>query len=644
MHYAWRLAMFCGLAVPAAASAQTVAVDLMAPGAVQAKVAVSELVPASAVIGQISVKPASAAGLQAPVIGQMPVQSVGAAVPQPLIVAQMQQPPGMPPIGIRSVELIQRDLEVLATRHNLPGPRLLVVTRDALGEYFLALLKKLAALPREQLAQQDYDDIGLLTEEFDRSFRVLRGKMTMNTIRDEEAPPEKAALPLEMQKFEDRFSAFEKVKISGDMVFMPQNDFGRAVRDSMAANWRGRINVTAKVVEEDKKGGILGDGYLFARLTAASGRFFPRNKFLLAPTNDINDAVANPYNSGVNEVQVPTLIINNNNSNSVRPTVSFEQAYYTQDLKLGRTKGNFKAGLIYMGNMFDNNNYANSEYLQFFNVAFVNSVSWRPNYIGPSLVASLERPILREKAFLRATAGVNSITDRDYWGSFSQNYELQLGHKFFKGKEGNVRAGYWNHNFRSGTSVPFLTPPDALTASNALPLIPGGTNTGSRPSGFYLNADQKVWKDIGLFARYALNDKQIGEVFLGGLLSSRQSYSFGAEIPAKLFLKKRTGDVIAIAYGHISPYNRDGAITPATPAFVAVNGVPATTVAEVNRNLAVFNTGTRPRDEKVLEVYYRYQINKNVSISPDVQYIWSPGGTGAQPGILVLGTRLTVTF
>lgn len=567
-----------------------------------------------------------------------------AQVPAPI--PGVQAPPvtvAPEPITLRSSDLLRRDLEGLASRHGLPPPTPLMMTRNALGEYFLAMLKKLSALPKAQLTDQDYDDIGMLSEEFERSFRVMRGKMAVNVLRDErEAPPETASLPGSEQKFDARFSALERIKVSGDMVFMPQNDFGRAVPDSMAANFRGRVNFTAKVVD-DNKDGVMGDGYLFTRLTAASGRFFPRNKFLLATTNDINDAVANPYNSGVNEVQVPSLIINNNNSNSVRPTVSMEQAYYTQDLKFGKTKSNFKAGLIYMGNMFDNNNYANSEMLQFFNVAFVNSVSWRPNYIGPSLVASVERPILRGKAFLRGTAGVVSITDRDYWGNFSTNSEVQLGHKFFN-KEGNVRAGVWTHDFRSGTSVPFLTPPDALTASNALPLIPGGTNTGSRPMGFYLNADQKVWKDIGLFARYAMNDKQIGEVFLGGLLSSRQSYSFGAEIPAKLIAKKRRDDVIGIAYGHVSPYTRDGAITPATPAFLSVNGVPATNVAEVNANLAKINTGTRTRDEKVLELYYRYQINKNVSISPDLQYIWSPGGTGPQPGIMVLGTRLTVTF
>lgn len=631
---ACRLAIFCGLVTPAVAQGQIAVPTEMTPGAMSAPVSVAELTPNGAVIAQLQSAPGTGPGYLQPAPGNGPAYGSTAS----------PAPGAMPPISLRPVEYLRRDLESLAARHNMPPPAPVLLTRDALGEYFLVLLKRLSALPRERLTNQDYDDIGLLTEEFDRAFRVMKGKIALSTLRaEEELPPEKQALPLEMQKFGDRFSALERVKLSGDMVFMPQNDFGRSVPDSMAANFRGRINVTAKVVDDDKNS-MLGDGFLFARLTAASGRFFPRNKFLMATTNDINDAVANPYNSGVNEVQVPSLIINNNNSNSVRPTVSMEQAYYTQDLKFGtRTKGNFKAGLIYMGNMFDNNNYANSEYLQFFNVAFVNSVSWRPNYIGPSFVASVERSILRDKAFLRATAGVVSITDRDYWGNFSQNYEAQIGHRFFN-KEGNLRAGVWTHDFRSGTSVPFVSPPDALTASNALPLIPGGTNFGSRPMGFYLNADQKVWKDIGLFGRYALNDKQIGEVFLGGLLSSRQSYSFGAEIPAKLLMKKRTNDVIGIAYGHVSPYNRDGAITPATPAFVAVNGVPATNVAEVNRNLAIINTGTTQRDEKILECYYRYQINKNVSISPDFQYIWCPGGTGPQPGIMVLGTRLTVTF
>ncbi len=552
----------------------------------------------------------------------------------------------MQPVKVRSSEILARYISDLAARHNLPGPDASKMTREQLGQWFLNLAQKLSTLPSSQMSRQDYQDIGMLSREFEDVYNEIHGKLAM-TVLANQMPPTIAgevsagALPQKLQEFSERFKALENVKLTGDYTFFPSSDMGRTTRDSMAANQRGRVNLTVKVAE-GQKDSHLGDGYLFMRATAATGRFFPRNKYLLSPTNDINDSAANPFNSGINDVQLPNLVINNNNSNSVRPTLSMEQAYYTQDLRFNSgLKGNYKAGLIYMGNMFDNNNFANSEHLQFANTQFVNSPSWRPNFVGPSTVWQLEKSLLRDKAFLRGTAGIVSLSDRDYFGGFGGNYEVQLGHKFFN-KEGNLRAGFWNFNFRAGSKPPFVTPSD-ITGTSLLSLLPGGTTNGSQPTGGYFNFDQRIWKDIGLWGRYAFNDKQFGEVLLGGLLSSRASWSFGTEVPIKMLTKRRPDDVLGVAYGQIAPYTR-GTITPATPAFVSLNGVPATTLDQVNANLAQIDPGAQSRNEKVLEAYYRFQLNKNVSISPDVQYIWNPGGTGPQPGIFVLGSRLTVTF
>jgi hypothetical protein len=574
-------------------------------------------------------------------LGGVFLGSTGAAGAQAINAPSPAEAATLQPLAVRSSDLLMRYIEGLAQRHGVALPNLGSLTRSQLGQVFLDLAQKLSFLPSDQMSKQDYQDIGMLSREFEDVYNEIHGKLAMTVLSNQAAGPERQALPQKLQEFTDRFKALENVRLSGDYTFFPQNDFGRSVRGSMAANQRGRLNVTAKVFEAPAES-KLGDGYLFMRLTAATGRFFPRNKYLMSPTNDINDGVSSPFNSGVNDVQLANLVINNNNSNNVRPAISMEQAYYTQDLRFRHgVKGNYKAGLIYFGNMFDNNNFANSEHLQFANTSFVNSISWRPNFVGPATVWQMEKSLLREKAFLRATAGIISLTDRDYFGGFGGNYEVQLGHKFFS-KEGNIRAGYWNFNFRGGSKAPFITPSD-ITGTSVLSLLPGGTTYGSQPTGAYLNFDQRIWKDIGLWGRYAFNDKQFGEVYLGGLLSSRNSWSFGAELPIKALTKRRPDDVLGVAYGQIAPYTR-GTVTPATPAFVSLNGIPATTLDEVNANLSAINPGAYTRNEKVFEAYYRFQMNKNVSISPDVQYIWSPGGTGPQPGIFVLGSRLTVTF
>jgi hypothetical protein len=552
-------------------------------------------------------------------------------------------------VSLTSTDVLKRYVTSLSARHGIRPPDASVMTRAELGKFFLQMMQTLSTLPPEQMTDEDYHDIGLLTAEFEDALQVLRGRMTMYLFKNE-LQPGAAAQTAQVKEHDARLAMLEKVKVSGDFTYAPQSDMGKTIHDTMASNMRGRINFTTKAYE-GKADSRLGDGVLFLRLTAASGRFFPRNKYLLSPENDLVDAVSSPFNSGVNEIQLPNLQINNNNSNSVRPTVSMEQMYWSQDLRFTKNwKGVYRLGLQNFGNYFDNNNYSNNESTQFLNTSFVNSVAWRPNYVGPSELVSVERSIFRGKAFLRGTAGILSLASRDYWGAWQGNYEAQFGHQFFN-KEGNVRLGFYNANFRAGTAVvPYVTPVD-LSPSGLLSIMPGDLPNGhapakqSNPTGLYLNLDQKIWKNIGLWSRYALNDKQLGQVYLGGLLNSRQSWSTGIEIPVGSFYKKRPNDVIGIAYGQNSPYNRDGTYTPASPAFVGLNGVPAFNLSQSNANIARMSPGARrAADEKILEAYYRFQLNKNVSISPDFQYYWSPGGSAPQPGIFVVGSRLNVIF
>lgn len=549
-----------------------------------------------------------------------------------------------PTISLRDINLVRRDLEDLARRHNMPIPSP-TETRQQLGQSFWQIVSSLAKLPSDQMTPTDYAEIGRLTNDFEEVVEAVKGKLTMVVAKNDLPPQIPGGVSEEKgQEFNERLSALEKVQVNGDFTFLPQADAGRGITDAMASNMRGRINFQAKVAE-GKPDSMMGDARMFLRLTAASGRFFPRNKYLMSPENDVVDYAANPFNSGVNDVQVTNLQINNNNSNNVRPTVAMEQAWYSQDLKLTKTtKANYQVGLNNFSNVFDANTMANNETMQFLNTQFVNNISWRPNFIGPSYIMQVEQSLLRNRAFLRASSGMISLADRDYFGGYGTNHELQLGHKFFN-KEGNLRAGFWNFNFRSGSSRPFVTPTDT-SPSGLLSIVPGGTPTSSRPVGCYFNFDQRLWKNIGVWGRYGFNDKQLGEVFLGGLLSSRQAWSIGTEIPIKAIPKLgkvRPNDVAGVAFGSISSYRR-GTITPATPAFVALNGVPATTLEQVNANLATMLPGFAPTAEKTMEVYYKFQMNKNVSISPDFQYIWSPGAVRPQPGIFVAGARLNVTF
>jgi hypothetical protein len=547
-------------------------------------------------------------------------------------------------IALKSKDLLARYVEALANRHGIKTPDFRSYNREQLGQYFMQMMQKISNLPPEDMTNQDYQDIGMLTEEFEDIVRIMKGRLALTIFRNEQSSS-KAAKQAEIDQ-NALISALEKTRMTGDFVYAPMSDNSRGVRDSMTTNLRGRVNITAKVFEGTEKS-TLGDGYLFMRLTAASGRFFPRNKWLLSSFSAITDSVMSPFNSGNNETQVLGLVVNNNNSNSTRPTVSMEQAFYTQDMRMPfKLSANYKAGLMSLGNVFDTNTMANNDAIQFMNSSFNNNVSWRGNFVGPSLTFTTERKFFKEKMFARLSGGITSLTDRDYWGSVGSLAEFQIGHRFFN-REGNYRMGFWQFNFRGGSALPFVAPIDTQGTS-LISTLPGnstlvGPTYGSQPAGLYLSCDQRIWKNLGIFGRYALNDKQLGEVLLGGLLSSRQSWSIGSEIPMNIFFKKRKQDVIGIAYGQVSPLNR-GVYTPATPSYLIVNGNISTNLNQVNQNVATMLGGTTSRNEKVLEAYYRFHLNEKISISPDIQYYWNPGGTGPTPGIFILGSRLTVAF
>lgn len=143
------------------------------------------------------------------------------------------------------------------------------------------------------MSSPDYVEIGRLTADF----QEVKGKLTM-VVAKNDLPPQIPGKVFEEKgrEFDERLSIMEKVKINGDFTFLPQADSGRGIKDTMAANMRARVNFQCKI-NEPPANGLIGDAKLFLRLVGASGRFFPRNKYLISPENDVVDYSANPFNN-----------------------------------------------------------------------------------------------------------------------------------------------------------------------------------------------------------------------------------------------------------------------------------------------------------------------------------------------------------
>jgi hypothetical protein len=55
-------------------------------------------------------------------------------------------------------------------------------------------------------------------------------------------------------------------------------------------------------------------------------------------------------------------------------------------------------------------------------------------------------------------------------------------------------------------------------------------------------------------------------------------------------------------------------------------------------------TGSQPATTTHLELFYRYPISKNISITPGVVFVFSPGNTASSDTITIGALRTTFTF
>lgn len=160
----------------------------------------------------------------------------------------------------------------------------------------------------------------------------------------------------------------------------------------------------------------------------------------------------------------------------------------------------------------------------------------------------------------------------------------------FKTQDGNYRLYAWNN----GANHEELMDPTKKYESN---------------SGIGISCDQQVSENIGLFLRYAKQDEAVSTI--------ESSWSAGSSITGNLW--NRSDDVLAMALGQNMPSNK------------------------------YKDAGNPAEDETVFEVFYRWQANNNLAISPDIQVIWNPNGVdtelqGRNDTIIVAGIRAQLDF
>jgi hypothetical protein len=279
------------------------------------------------------------------------------------------------------------------------------------------------------------------------------------------------------------------------------------------------------------------------------------------------------------------------------------QAWYRHEFKLGQENsiaGTF--GILDSTAYLDGNEYANDEYTQFMNQAFVNAGNYNlPSYdAGVALEGSFG-------AFSLNAVGMNINENDDgnnynFWGA-------QAGwHPQFKLGAGNYRV------LIAGTSSAFLSPssytqPD-LDAEDDQELVlvdgaPMVEEAGKREArlGWGLSFDQAIGESLGAFLRLTWQDT-------AAAVDYEALYSGGVNIKGNAW--NRPGDNIGLGYAYLEGGNTD------------------------------------VRNTKVFEGYYRAALNEYFAITADIQYMADDLDQVApdqkDPEGWIFGLRLTAAF
>jgi len=280
----------------------------------------------------------------------------------------------------------------------------------------------------------------------------------------------------------------------------------------------------------------------------------------------------------------------------------------------------FQVGRFAVTDVFDGNAYAKDARRDFMNWAL-----WAPgafDYAADKLgltygaTAELNQKswALRAGYFLTDSEPNSNEFDMRIFRRGQYVVELETRYSLFS-QPGKLRTIGWLNNAYAGSYREALT--DA-----ALNLDIAQTRTGRTKYGYVINVEQAVSDDVGLFARWSWND---GKSEIMSFTDIDASLSFGASIKGTRW--SRPDDVVGIG-GAINALSRDHRD------FIAAGGM----------GVLIGDGALNYRNEQILEAYYLFALNKQLSLTADYQLIVNPAYNADRGPVSVFSGRLRGEF
>ena len=280
-------------------------------------------------------------------------------------------------------------------------------------------------------------------------------------------------------------------------------------------------------------------------------------------------------------------------------------------------------GRFAVGDFFDNNSYAHDSRADFMNWAMWASAAYDfpadlPGFTRGAVVefnrkdwavraGLFQVPEARNSDVLAFKTGGTVVELEERYAVMDHPGKLRLGAFANSGNTGN---------YRQALAIEAADPALDINA------VMASIRHNNPKYGFYVNAEQEIAKDVGLFARASWNDGQ-NEIL--SFTDIDRSLSGGVSIKGSYW--GRSSDTIGIggAINGLSAAHRD---------FLAAGGL----------GLLIGDGQINYRPEQILEAYYAYQVTKNFTVTADYQFVANPAHNADRGPVSIFSCRLHGEF
>lgn len=285
-----------------------------------------------------------------------------------------------------------------------------------------------------------------------------------------------------------------------------------------------------------------------------------------------------------------------------------------------------QAGKYSVKDLFDGNSYAEDPRVDFLNWSIWASgaFDYPADRLGLTwgFTAELNRPnwAVRAGYFLVGNEPNANTFDLALFSRGGYVGELELRYRPFD-RPGVARLGTWMNSALSGSyneavALAAMTP--GLTANDTI----AQTRRGRTKYGFYLNLEQEITDDIGLFGRFSWNN---GASEIMAFTDIDASLSLGASIKGTRW--GRPDDRIGIA-GALN------SLSPNHSSYLAAGGL----------GVLVGDGALTYASEAVVETYYAFQLAKGLVATADYQLLVNPAYNAVRGPAHVFSGRLSARF